>query len=300
VLAEILLAIGLSLRSGTDSALLYDSLLEMKREKEHKKQEGTAFFASQIGISIANALGGLVAALSLKLTFWANMVTSLLLLPLSLSITEPKKESRHAQSLKAHARDIGKAIAFCATHPQIRAATLFLAFMQGVNFVSYWSSYLYYSRAGIPIAYFGFIAAFGGLASGMGSKVAYRIDKKWGEHIAILIPLLAAPTFLVIGLLDSAYALPFIFLGCFLWGYAGPLLRDKIHKHTPSNIRATILSIANMGGRISYALIAIPIGYLVDATSVATGYIAFGGLFLALCLGPALSLSRKRDKGTVG
>jgi MFS family permease len=31
VLAEILLAIGLSLRSGTDSALLYDSLLEMKR-----------------------------------------------------------------------------------------------------------------------------------------------------------------------------------------------------------------------------------------------------------------------------
>lgn len=294
VLAELFLAIGLSLRSGTDSALLYDSLLEMKREKEHKKLEGTAFFASQIGISVANALGGLIAILSLKLTFWINAMTSLVLLPLSLAITEPKKESRHSQSLKAHAADIGKAVLYCAKHPEIRAATLYLAFMQGILMASYWSSYLYYSRAGISIGYFGIIAAIGGLMSGLGSKIAHRVDNKWGAHIALLVPLITAPSFVVTGLIDGVWGLPFIFLSCFLWGYAGPLLRDTVHKHTPTKIRATVLSVANMGGRLCYAALALPIGYLVDATSVATGYFAFGGLYVGLCLWPALSLARRQ------
>src|SRR3989344_6835397 len=44
LIAEILWAVGMSFISGTDSAFIYDTLKDIKREKEYKKIQGNVFY----------------------------------------------------------------------------------------------------------------------------------------------------------------------------------------------------------------------------------------------------------------
>lgn len=295
LLAEVFIAIGLSLRSGTETAILYDTLLETKNENEHKRIEGKAFFFQQLGSSLANVAGGLISTLSLRLVFIVNTLSSLLLLPLALSMTEPKKEHQETQKLRAHASDMIKAIKYCGSHRIIRYTSLYFTLINGVSIVGYWSYYLFYTEIDVPIASFGFIAATGSIIAGIGSKAAHFVEKKLGERVALGLPLLTIPSYFLIGFMNSLWALPLIFLNAFLWGFSIPLLRDSLHKHTPSKIRATVLSVASMGGRVLFVVVSMITGKIVDATNIQTGFM-FLSFVLLVGLGlPAWKLIRPKN-----
>ncbi|MBN2206408.1 MAG: MFS transporter, partial [Candidatus Aminicenantes bacterium] len=76
VLAEVLIAIGNSMRSGSDSALIYDTLIGLGDEARYKMSEGKAFFYSRLASSLAAVLGGALAAASLRLPFYVNIATA--------------------------------------------------------------------------------------------------------------------------------------------------------------------------------------------------------------------------------
>ncbi|MGD9345084.1 MAG: MFS transporter, partial [Candidatus Aminicenantes bacterium] len=99
ILAEFILAIGNSMRSGCDSAFIYDTAIELKAESEYKKFEGRSAFFTRIGAALASVLGGIAALLSLKLPFYINIASSLLMLPLALSLVEPRRDILESRSL---------------------------------------------------------------------------------------------------------------------------------------------------------------------------------------------------------
>ncbi|MDH4195897.1 MAG: MFS transporter, partial [Candidatus Aminicenantes bacterium] len=96
VAAELILALGNSLRSGCDSALLYDSLVELGRPEDYKKFEGRSFFFTRVGTASAAALGGALAVVALRLPFWVNIATGSLMLPVALSFVEPARTKLEA------------------------------------------------------------------------------------------------------------------------------------------------------------------------------------------------------------
>lgn len=288
--AEMLGAVAVSLRSGADSAFLYDTLIELKREKEHKKIEGHFFFLQRVGSSTAHLLGGLLSSLWIRLPFFLSSIIMLARVPLILSMKETKKEPSKKKTPRLHVADMGRAVRYCASHPVLRNAVLYSSFISGINLVGYWSYSLLYTKLGIPLAVFGFLAATASLMAGAGGGLVHKLERKWGERNLVLLPLLTAPSYVLIGWLDSIWALPLIFLNAFLWGLSIPLLRDILHKNTRSNIRATVLSTMSMGGRLGYILIAVGIGYLIDATSLQTGFMALGAVFAVSCAPPVWGL----------
>lgn len=288
--AEAILGLAISFRSGTDSSFLYDTLLELKREKEHKHLEGGALFFNNVGSAVANIMGGLLATISLTLPFYVNIAISLLMIPLALSMKEPKRESKKSQNAKAHLKDMGRAVKYSAKHDILRNASLYAALINGLGLAGYWLNYLYYGKIGIAVTYFGFLAAGCSLAGAFGSKLLYRIDKKLGDKITLSLPLLMGACMCTVGLLQSVWAIPFILCNSFLWGLSVPLLRNILHKNTRSDIRATVMSLSNMGGRVVFVVLSIGIGSLVDATSVYTSLICLGTLFIATTALPAWNL----------
>jgi len=60
-IGEIILGIGSSFISGADSALMYDSLAESKKEEEYTKVEGVAYGIGNFSEAIAGICGGLLA-----------------------------------------------------------------------------------------------------------------------------------------------------------------------------------------------------------------------------------------------
>ncbi|MDR3425684.1 MAG: MFS transporter [Alphaproteobacteria bacterium] len=294
VAAEIIIALANSLRSGTDTAFLYDTLIELKREKEHKRLEGTGHFLSSTGVGVAAVIGGLLSTLSLRTPFYANGLVFCVLLPLAISMREPKREAQTRKPMKEHGAELVKAVRYCLHHYEIRNAAIYSAILESTGIIGIWTYFLYYGKLGIGLGYYGIIAAAFGFINGTGGKLAHAVEAKIGRTAALSLPLLIAPSFLFLGQMQTIYALPLIYLNAFLWGFATPLLRDFVHQRTPSRIRATTLSVVSMGGRICYVLIAVPVGKIIDMYSLQTAHMFLGAVFLMVGSLALLSLFSQR------
>jgi MFS family permease len=277
LIAEFIIAIGNSMRSGCDSALVYDTLIQLREESEYKKFEGRSFYYARLGTSISSILGGLLALLSLKMPFYANMATSALMLPIALLLIEPQRKKLESTS---PLKDILKISRYCFTNPKLRLLMLFMALIQSTGITGIWAYFLYYESIGIGIGYFGVIFAAFQLFSAFGSRLAHILEVKIGQRASFFILLLIAPSFIFIGLFKTPLLIPMIFLNAFLLGSAFPLLLDNMNRLIESDVRATALSVANMTGSLSFAIISPIFGKLVDALSLSDAFMIMGIFFM--------------------
>ncbi|NIM89889.1 MAG: MFS transporter [Candidatus Aminicenantes bacterium] len=276
IVAEFIIALANSMRSGCDSALIYDTLIQLNEESEYKKFEGRSFYYTRIGTALASILGGLFALVFLRLPFYINIATSSLMLPFALSLIEPERKKLKAQN---PLMDILRICRFSFAHPQLRLLIFYAAMIMSTGVVGVWAYFLYYESIGISIGYFGILFAAFQLASGFGSRKAQDLEKMFGERRSFLILLLIAPTFILLGIFKTFLLIPLILLNAFLWGYAFPLLMDYLNRLIKSEVRATVLSVANMAGSLSFVILSPAFGKLADSFSLSIAFILMGIYF---------------------
>jgi MFS family permease len=289
LLAEFIIAFGNSMRSGCDSAIIYDTLIQLKQEDEYKKFEGRSFYYARVGTAVSSVSGGLLALLSLKMPFYANIATSALMLPLAFALIEPYREKLESASPK---KDILRISRFCITHPRLRLLILFGALIASTGITGIWAYFLYYESVGIGIVYFGIIFALFQLSSAFGAKHAHALEKILGPKKSLYLPLLIAPTFLLLGIFKTVLLIPLIFLNAFLWGSAYPLLLDHMNRLIKSDVRATALSVANMMGSLSFVIVSPLFGKLVDSYSLPSAFFIMGVYFIVYGSIVSLRLTR--------
>jgi len=278
ILAEFIMAIGNSMRSGCDSAFIYDTAVQLKAESEYKKFEGSSAFYTRIGTALSSVLGGLAALLSLNLPFYINIGTSLLMLPLALALVEPKRDTLKS---KSPFKDILQICRFSFANPQLRLLMLFSALILSSGIIGIWSYFLYYESLGISMGYFGILFATFQLASALGSRSAHSLEKILGLKNSLLMVMLIGCFFLLLGKIQSPLMILLIFLNAFLWGFSYPLILDQMNRLIKSETRATVLSVANMTGSLSYVILAPLFGKLVDRFSLSKSYLIMGIYFVA-------------------
>lgn len=91
VFAELCLGIGASLLSGTDSAILYDTLLARNNEDMFMKYQGRLNAISNFSESIAALVGSAVATVSLLRPAYIQTGAIVCAMVLTLCITEPPR-----------------------------------------------------------------------------------------------------------------------------------------------------------------------------------------------------------------
>ncbi len=276
ILAEFIIAIGNSMRSGCDSALIYDTLIQLKEEAEYKKFEGRSFYYTRVGTAISSILGGVTALISLRVPFYINMGVCLFMVPFALLLIEPKREKLKAQS---PFKDILKISRLSFSHKQLRLLMLLTALLMSTGAIGIWAYFLYYESIGISIGFFGVLMAAFQLSAGVSSRQAHTLEKFLGQRQSLLILLLMALTFVLLGIFQSLVLIPLILLNAFLMGFGFPLLMDHMNRLIESKIRATILSVANMTRSLSYVILSPLFGKIVDAFSLSTAFILLGIFF---------------------
>lgn len=277
ILAEFIIAVGNSMRSGCDSAFIYDTAIELKAKSEYKKFEGRSAFFTRIGAALASVLGGIAALFSLKVPFYINIGSSLLMLPLALSLIEPKRDVLES---KNPFKDILRIVRFSFLNPKLRLLMLFSALILSTGVIGIWSYFLYYESLGISVGYFGILFAVFQLASAVGSRNAYSVAKALGIKNSLVLVLCIGCVFLLLGNIQSPLMILLIFVNAFLWGLSYPLFLDQMNRLIRSETRATVLSIANMTGSLSYVILAPIFGQLVDRLTLSRSYIIMGIYFL--------------------
>jgi len=279
ILAEFIIAIGNSMRSGCDSAFIYDTAVQLKAEAEYKKYEGRSSFYTRIGTAFSSVLGGFTALLSLNLPFYINIGTSLLMLPLALALVEPERDVLKS---KNPLKNILQICRFSFANPRLRLLMLFSAMIMSTGVIGIWSYFLYYESLGISVGYFGILFALFQLASAVGSRYSHSLEKIFGIKKSLLLVMLIGCVFLLLGKIQSPSMIILIFLNAFLWGFSHPIFLDRMNRLIKSESRATVLSIANMTGSLSYVILAPLFGKLVDSFSLSKSHLTMGIYCLAL------------------
>jgi MFS family permease len=277
VLAELAWAVSVSMRSGCDSAMLFDSLRQLGREGEYKRFEGKCALVARSGTAVSSVAGGLLASVFLRLPFLVNFASSLFMPALALSLAEPEREPRRS---KDPLLDILRICRHCLLQPHIRPVILFCGLLMAGQLTALWAYFLLYKELGIGVGWFGVLFAVFQLAGALGGSRSHAFSVRFGARAALYLALLSPLFFILLGLLPSLWLLPLVPANALLWNLAYPVLLERLNLAVGSDVRATVLSLAGMAGSVTFIVISPLFGRLVDAVSLSAAFAALGGFFL--------------------
>jgi MFS family permease len=280
--------VSMTLSSGADSALAYESLAAIGREDEFRKVIGRAQ-ACMIGAALLGMLIGapLAAATSLTVPIFTGSVVGLLAALVVLTLREPPRHEQEAHL--PYLQIIRDAARFTLDHPPLRAMLTLQAVVMVTSMVSVIFVQPFMVEYGVPVRDFGLLTAPLRIFSILGSLMAYRLVARAGEQrvtYALTIGCVAA--MLVLGLLPSVLAIVMFAVLGFCNATFDPVARDFINRHSPQHMRATLGSVAQMASG-ALLMIAAPLtGAVADRTSLQTMFL-FSGIALAVLIAAALA-----------
>ena len=285
VLAEFCVAVANSMRSGSDSALMYDTLILLDRESEYKKFEGRSFLFTRVGTAAASIIGGFLALRSLHLPFYINVATYCLMLPVVLALTEPRRKKPQARNPFL---DIVRISVQCFKHPRLRLLMLLGALLQSASVIGVWSYFLYFRSLRISVGVVGVLFALSQVSSAFGSSRAHGLSQRLGEKWSFLVLLAVGAVFVGLGSVSAVPMIALIVPAALLWGYGWPVFMDAFNRLATSEIRATILSVASMCSSAAFVVLSPLFGRIVDATSLSAALV---GLGLFYCIGGGILMA---------
>lgn len=294
LIAEIILGFSSSFLSGTDSAMLYDTLAQMKEEANYKKLEGRLLSIGNFSESIASLLAGFVASISLRTPFFIETGLMFLTIIVAITLIEPKR--RRFKSPEGNIKGIIKIIKYSLhQHQEIKWLIIYSGFITASTLTMVFFIQPYFQLVKLPLIYFGIVWAIFNITVGIFSLYAHKYELKLGRKKSlislIIFPFLA---YLLLAITKSLWSLIFILPFYFTRAMAYPILKDYVNKLVPSEMRATVLSVKNLVSRAIFAIIGPMIGWLTDVYSLQLALATSGIIFFVLAGGSIIFLKKHK------
>lgn len=290
LMAEITLGVGQSFISGSDSAMLYDTLKSTNKQKEYTKYEGISTAIGNVSEASSALLGGALASVSLSLPFQIQTGIAFMAIPAALTLQEPLL---HIQQAQIKTVNILKTIFYTIRYNKpLLLHILFSSFVGTATLTMAWLYQLFLKEdLNISFVHIGIITAVLNLTIGLISIQAYKVERRIGMKKSLILLAILIPTgFILTGVFSSTISLIVIFGFYVLRGYATPVLKDYINKLTASNIRATILSIRSFTIRLFFAILGPFAGKIADARNFSSSYIIIGLVYATLLIGTLIAM----------
>jgi MFS family permease len=281
VFAQGAIGVGVSMVSGTNTALLYDTLLFWRRTKAFRKLEGMRHGMGLYVVGGASLAGGFLYGVDPKLPLTLSVGCYLLAALAAFLMVEPVRDRQKAR--RNPLLDILQTVKFAVHgHPDIGALILFCGILFGTTQAGVWVQQPYYLARGLDRTWFGVLAFAGFLLAGAASQHSHRLEKSLARGTAFGLVLYGvAGSYLVSGILPGLWGIPFLYASSVAFGFGMPLVQDVINGRIASGRRASIVSTASLAGRLVF----IPAGWLVAEASTRYGIdrtVSGMGVFLIL------------------
>lgn len=299
---EFILGIGLSLISGADLALLYDSETTLAARGLGGGAGASRSLSRLIAIE-AGASG--VAGVAAGLLLWLGSMHSLLIvqavcgfLPLLLGILlvevpRPARSAGHADN----ARVILRLLLF--GQPVVLWTTLAIVAFGLIGIYSFWIYQKYWELQGIPVAAFGYIWAAFALAVSLAARYAGALEARLGWQrllwFTAVLPL--------VGLLGMAFLGGWsgVFFGFAIQlsrGISLTLFYEALNRRVPGDFRATVNSLVSLGVRGLFIVSGPLLGWSLDALGMRASLLVlvllFAPLFILVVLGLGHRIRREQ------
>ena len=275
-LGEVVVGLGITFRSGADSAFLHESLDRLGRKGEFAAVEGRANSLIFAGQGVGTLFSSLLYTLHPDIPFWFSVGGVLSGSVVALLFTETEREGG-GQRYGAH---LLGGLQLTIKNSTILWIVFLAALLGFVYRTAFWLYEPYFSLVDIEVVWFGVIFSVYNLIAALAARYLPRYA---GDHRKVLLGLglLMACTYLLPALFVSRWSLMAIGLQQIFRGLYRPTLNAYINNQVEDRYRATVPSIVGLAVSLSYALLSPLVGWGLDHRGVEPTYGCMGVVALA-------------------
>ncbi len=281
--AEIVLGIGGSFISGSDTAILFDTLDTAGMRHQYLRFEGRITAFGNLAETVAAIAGGLIAVWSsYRAVYGVQIGIAAIAIPAAVLLREPPISSRQQTTLS-----FGQIVAICRyaliDNRQLAAAIILSAITGTATLCMAWTAQIYFVHQGLDERQITPLWVVLNLIVAVASAYAPAISRRLSPTMAFVLICLAIPIgYIALGLFSTGFALASLLIFYALRGYATPVLKDLTNQFCKSEVRATVFSIRSLIIRSGFALLGPAIG-LISATNSLESALVMAGTGLMLC-----------------
>ena len=195
---------------------------------------------------------------------WTNAILSWIPMLLVVGVAEPP---RVVEKTKKRFADLKAVVStLLVRDTATRLVFLNLVVVGTAGLVMVWTHQKYWQDSGVPLVYFGVLYAAYNLAYGFAGKSAALVSARYGRR-SLLTAVGVLPAVACVGMaaLFGWAGIVLGLLGQISRGLGSVLFLNALNERTTSAFRATVISMAQLGTRASFALLGPLVGYGIDA-----------------------------------
>ncbi|MDD9933827.1 MAG: MFS transporter [Myxococcales bacterium] len=261
--AEVVMAVGIALISGADTALMYESLLATDDEGSYTHWYSRYRFFGNVGEGTAALVGALLYSYMPRVPLAIQGVLWALNVFIALRLLEPDRDQGAARC--AGARVVAILRFATVESPRLRALIALSLTLCMPTYVMVWILPAYTIDGGVAASYMGPIWAGASYLVALASLASPRVRERLGLTGALSLCVgLIAVGYLGLGLTHAWYGFLFHAALCVTRGIQSPLLQHEEQRVIPSSDRASLLSLKNLAFRLSFVALAPMIGHALD------------------------------------
>lgn len=277
--AELLLGVCYAFISGSDNALLYETLRSGGRIELYTRCDGRMAGWAQIGEACGALCAGLLYVTAPLLPFIVQIGVWGLALAVALSLNEPKTEK--GPKITSHLSEALRIGRYGLRENKLLRATMIFGMLLGLaSFYPVWLVQPFMQQCGVPLAWFGPIWAGANLTVALCAYHSHTLLVTLGlRRMCLLFFALIVAGYMGLGLTAWVGSFLFYFLLTTMRGLQGPILRNLLQQQSTRFMRASILSLHNLLFRLGYVATGPLIGALSDAKGLQTTFLVLAGVY---------------------
>jgi len=291
--AELVLAFAVSLFSGTDVSLIYDSLAAAGSKKAPIKLMGRKVFYQQVGETLGGLAGGWLVLASLEVPVMTQAFAAWLPVLVVFWLREPPRElmdkTKHRENIAYIWRSMFK------HSPLLTLVILNMVSAGSATLIAVWAFQKYWQSLGIALAWFGYLWAVSNITVAITARYAHKIEKAVGSAAAVtLMAILPVAGYLGMAWTEAAWGALFCVAFQASRGINSVIMRDALNRRVSSDMRATANSVASLGVRIVFMVAGPVTGWLIDTRGTGHAFLWLGAAFAAAFFLLTIPLLRQR------
>jgi len=271
-LGQFFMAASISFKTGSDNAILYDSLRVLEREDEYAQREASGTKWGMISLAAAALIGGLSGMISLTLPYYLSAMGAVVTLWLAFQFNEPPVTEKAAPFFRQ--------LAICFT----RLKDPFLLWIFAFFIILYSLSHIpaefnqpyillldldWVKGSNSSAMVSGVMVAISMLGGAFGAAISIRLLNRYGVH-SLLIASLACIIVIIGGMAAALHPiiLSLVLFRNFPMALSEAPMLSAISPRIDSGYRATYISLQSLAGRLGFSLMLFSLSSLIDTDNV--------------------------------
>jgi MFS family permease len=251
LIGEVVFACGMSLKSGSDTAIIYDSLKKAGRIDDYPSVQGKGqayFLATQI---VGSVVAGFLYELNMELPL---ILSAALMLASSVAALFFRDVKTYEHEDKpGYIKQIAVSGAYLAGHKRVRSLVIYFAFFFVFFRIGFWYYQPYLQEIRIETGYFGILFALFNIVATIAARFSQKYIRLTKGRSLIMLSILLTSSFILMGVIRMWAGILLICLQQVVRGVNVTVFMKYINKHIPSNQRATILSLSSLLNNLAAA-----------------------------------------------